>query len=88
LEERWQLELPLTANQRSIGRLNVQACVNQTHFGSLSMELAEVLASLEDYIVETMESHLKVADVEEFVAEQQSIEFGDTPAVPKNIDIR
>ncbi|MCP4778375.1 MAG: undecaprenyl/decaprenyl-phosphate alpha-N-acetylglucosaminyl 1-phosphate transferase, partial [Planctomycetaceae bacterium] len=28
LEERWQLELPLTANQRSIGRLNVQACVN------------------------------------------------------------
>ena len=52
------------------------------------MELAEVLASLEDYIVETMESHLKVADVEEFVAEQQSIEFGDTPAVPRNIDIR
>ena len=88
LEERWQLELPLTANQRSIGRLNVQACINQTHFGSLSMELAEVLASLEDYIVETMESHLKVADVEEFIAEQQSIEFGDTPAVPRNIDIR
>ncbi len=86
-EESWQLDLPLTADNRSIGRLNLKANVYQTHFGQLSMELAEVLASLEDYIVETMESHLKVTDIEELVAEQQSIEFGESAAESKNIDI-
>jgi len=78
LKDPWSLELPLLIEGRVIGRVNLQAPVMKANYSRISGELNAVLKSLEPHIALTMnENKANVEnDMDEFLAEQQSIEFG------------
>lgn len=87
LEDQWALELPILIEERVIGRVNLQAPVRQANYESISQKLCAVLQSLEPQIVLTMQEHKAKRDdeIDEFLAEQQSIEFGGVTAETKDV---
>ena len=86
MDDQWSLELPLIVDDRSVGRLKLQASEKKSNYAKTSVELEAALNSLQPYIAKTMADHLSKIpeDQDEIAAEQQSIEFGGVSASPKD----